>query len=496
MKLIDGFLNRITMYRLVLYALIALIALSAFFGYLNLIPYSPFSIIISTLLLIIFSVAADYIFSSVFGAPTNVESVYITALILALIVSPARGATDIVFLGWVALWGVASKYIFAVNKKHIFNPAAMAVLLTVLVINQSASWWVGTPLMMPFVVMLGLLVVRKIRREDLVFSFVLSALLTIFVFTVLKGADVFSVLNKVMFHSSLFFFAFIMLTEPLTTPPKKNGQILYGILVGVLFAPDIHVGSIYSTPELALLVGNIFSYLLSSKQKLILNIKEKLHLAPDVIDFIFLPKKRLAFTPGQYMEWTLPHKNPDNRGNRRFFTIASSPTEREIRLGVKFYPNGSSYKKKMANLDDNTPIIGASLAGDFTMPRNPRQKLVFIAGGIGVTPFRSMIKFMIDKNEKRDVIIFYSNRNKNEIIYADVFEEAREKLGIKTIYTLTDRDATPFDWRGETGRISKEMIEETVPDYPTRTFYLSGTHAMTTGMEKNVKRNGNSQKSD
>ncbi|HSW88694.1 MAG TPA: RnfABCDGE type electron transport complex subunit D [Candidatus Saccharimonadales bacterium] len=484
MKYIDHFLDRITMYRLVLYYLIVLLGVAVVYSYLHILMYPVINIGISIGVLLSVSWITDRVFAWAFKAPTNFESVYITVCILALIITPINAKSGIVFLGWAAVWGVASKYIFAIGKKHIFNPVAIAVVLTSFGFGQSASWWVGNAWMMPFVVVGGLLIVRKIRREDLVWSFFFAALVTISLFTVLNGGDLFSVYQKVALHSSLFFLAFVMLTEPLTTPPTKKLQILYGGLVGILFAPQIHFFGIYSTPELALVIGNIFSYIVSPKQKLILQLKEKIKVSEGVLDFIFTPHKKMTFVPGQYMEWTLPHKRVDSRGNRRYFTIASSPTEDHIRLGAKFYNPGSSYKKELARLDDKTPMVAAQLAGDFTLPNNKGQKLVFVAGGIGVTPFRSMIKYLIDKNEKRDVILFYANKTADEIAYREVFDEAQKKLGIKTVYTVTDKNALPSNWQGRVGRIDAQMIQDEVPDYLERVFYLSGPQALVSGLEK------------
>jgi ferredoxin-NADP reductase len=114
--------------------------------------------------------------------------------------------------------------------------------------------------------------------------------------------------------------------------------------------------------------------------------------------------------------------------------------------------------------------MAGQLAGDFTLPANPQRKLAFIAGGIGITPFRSMVKDLIDRKEKRDAILLYSNRTDAEAVYREVFDEAAEKIGMRTIYNET----------GYHGRITAEMIRTEIPDYKERMFYVSGTHAMTT----------------
>ena len=144
----------------------------------------------------------------------------------------------------------------------------------------------------------------------------------------------------------------------------------------------------------------------------------------------------------------------------------------------------------MANLDQNTPIVASQLAGDFTLPKDPKQKLVFIAGGIGITPFRSMIKYLIDINQKRDIVLFYACKTQNEIVYQDVFNEAQEKLGIQTIYTITDKTAVPESWDKKVGRIDAKMIMQEIPDYQERMFYLSGPQSMINSFEKTLQEVG------
>jgi ferredoxin-NADP reductase len=300
----------------------------------------------------------------------------------------------------------------------------------------------------------------------------------------IKGADLIPVFSNVFFHSSIFFLAFVMLTEPLTTPPTHVLQVLYGVMVGILYIPQLHIGNLYTTPEIALVLGNVFSYIVSPKTKIIAYVAQRLKLTPDTFDFIFGLDKKLSFIPGQYMEWTLQHPNSDSRGNRRYFTIASSPTENNVRLGIKFYQPASSFKKALLSMTPQSlPIVGTQIAGDFTLPQNPSKKLVFLAGGIGITPFRSMLKYLIDTNQARDIVLLYSNKNISEIVYQDVLTQAQMQLKIKVLYTLTDTSALPAQWQGKVGRVNPEMIQQEIPDYRERIFYLSGPHAMVKGFE-------------
>lgn len=487
MTRIDNILNRITMYRLVLYVLITLVFISMVFGTVGFIPYSPLSISASTAVVTGMCLAANKIFAKAYDAPVNAESAYITALILVLILPPLKTVPDLALLGWAAILAMASKYILAIRKKHVFNPAAVAVVLTSFGFGGSAVWWVGDFAMTPFVAIGGYLITRKLKREDLVATFIATALAVSGVFTVMKGGSVITLLNQLFFHSSLLFFAGIMLTEPLTMPPNENLQILYGVLAGFLFVPQIRLGPVATTPELALVIANAFSYLVSPKEKLWLVLREKIRMSPTVTDFIFEPVAGFSFLPGQYMEWTLECKHPDSRGNRRYFTIASSPTEPNIRIGVKFSDRGSSFKNALKKISRDTPVIASQLSGSFTLPQDTDKKLAFISGGIGVTPFRSMIRYLIDTGQPRQVIHLYSNRTADEIIYRDVFDRAEKELGIYTIYTLTDTSSLPPDWRGETGRIDAAMIRINIPDYRERHFYLSGPHDFVVAVEQSLK---------
>ena len=488
-QFIDNQLNRITMYRLVLYYLIFLLAVAFFQSVAN--PSSdPFALILTVAFLLAASAITNRIFSWIFRVPANIESVYITALILVLIITPIHSYNDLWFLAWTAILANASKYIVAIKGKHLFNPAAFAVALTYFTINQSASWWVGSGPMLAFVVLGGLLVVRKLGRFDMVLSFLIAAVGTIFVSSLFTGTDFIASAQKQILYSPLLFFAVIILTEPLTTPPTHRLRIIYGMLVGFLFTPQFHFDGFYLTPEVAILIGNVFSYIVGSKDKLVLKLKEKNRISPDTYEFIFPAPHRFAFIPGQYMEWTLGHPDTDSRGNRRYFTIASSPTERNLRLGVKFNENSSSYKKAMLAMNKDTEIVASQLAGDFVLPDDPQQKVVLIAGGIGVTPFRSMIKYLLDNRQRRPITLIYTAATVNDFVYKDVFDRAQYELGIKTIYSVTDHSNLPSSWTGQAGRASPQMIKSAVPDYRNCLFYISGPRGMVDSLTDTLRKLG------
>jgi ferredoxin-NADP reductase/Na+-translocating ferredoxin:NAD+ oxidoreductase RnfD subunit len=487
---IDNFLNKTTMYRLLLYYLGGLLLVAAALATFGLLPYNPLFMLASAGFLMAVSWLFNVVVAHIWGVPTNTESSLLTALILALIISPSDPASSFFFLLWAALLAMMSKYLISIRGKHLFNPAAFGVAITALFLGQSATWWVGGNLpLLPFVLAGGFLIVRKIQRWDLVLTFLVVALVSTLAPTIVAGGDIMSALSATILHTPLFFFAFVMLTEPLTTPPRRLGRVLYAALVGFLFAPWVSIGSFYFTPELALLGGNIFSYLISPKFKAVLKLREIRKIANDTYEFVFAGRVP-SFKPGQYAEWTLGTDTADSRGNRRYFTLASSPTENDIRLGIKFYSDPSSFKKYLAATKQGSSLLAGSIAGDFTLPWSKKRKLVFIGGGIGVTPFRSMVKYLTDRREKRDVILFYSNRTEAEIAYKDVFDTAeRANIGFRAVYTLTDKNVRP-EWTGARGYVDAAMIQREVPDFRDRTFFISGPRSMVNSFEESLARLG------
>ncbi len=479
---IDKLINGVSMYRLLLYYLVGLLIVAIGLSAVKDMHYSPIQIGLSAIIAVIACWIINLVFARIFEAPINPESSILTGLIIALIIPPTLNNFGILFVLAASGLAIASKYILTIGQKHIFNPAAIAVVLTYFGSNQGASWWMGTAMMLPFVLIGGILITRKLRKEHMVITFLVVTAITTAVYSVIDKSGVLLNLKNMTLSSPAFFLAFVMLTEPYTSPTTRNKQLVYAGIVGFLIAPQVHLGSVYTTPEIGLVIGNIFAYLVSSKTKLFPILKNKIQIARDTVEFEFLPGKQFAFEPGQYMEFTLPHENPDNRGSRRWFTIASSPTEPTLKIGVKFYEQSSSFKEAMLDINQNSQIVAAQIAGDFVLPNDPAQKLVFIAGGIGVTPFRSMVKYLIDNRENRSVRMLYAVKTKADIAYKDVFEEARSAIGMKTLYVLSGKQEANEN-NMINGLINKRLLQRAVPDYEECLFYISGTHDMVESVE-------------
>ncbi|HJQ08109.1 MAG TPA: hypothetical protein VJ836_01355 [Candidatus Saccharimonadales bacterium] len=480
MKLIDDFLNRITMYKLMLYGLGALAAVAVLFGLTGTLQLDGFGLLMSASILLLVCYGANYVLAKMYGATINVESSLITALILFCIFSPPKSVSQAAILALTGVIAMASKYVLAIRKRHIFNPAAIAAVAVGALGLTYASWWIANDVMLPFVLLLGVLIVRKIRRAYMFVAFFLIAAAAVVLTRLGDGYAFTTLVTDTVVTWPLLFLGTVMLTEPLTTPPTRKLQIVYALMVGLLvgLGSRLHIGSVYMTPELALVLGNVFAYSTLLKKRLSLRFTAEQEIGQDIYEFRFMPDSPFTYKPGQYADVTLPVAKPDVHGNRRTFTIASSPTEKEVLFGIKFSNPPSSFKAALGRLRPGSYLYGSQVAGDFTLPGDPKVKVVFIAGGIGITPFRSMLKYLIDTKETRDIILFHQIMEPTQMVYKNVLGEA-EGIGLKLVYVLTkDKKDVPADWRGEVGFIAKEMLVRQVPDYTERTFYVSGPPAM------------------
>jgi len=476
-NLIDRFLNQITMYRLVLFYAAGLLAIAFGLGFSGVVPVEPTALAFSAVMITAVCWLTNRLFALLFRVPVNTESVYITALILALILPPVQalnlpGVEGLVLASMVA---IASKFLLAIGRKHIFNPVAIGVVASGYLLDQPATWWVGgNLLLLPFVLIGGLLVTRKVQRFDMVGAYILANLATTAATT--SPGMYGEALKQSILYSPLLFAGFAMLTEPLTAAHAKWARLAYGVIVGALSSPNIHIGDFYLTPELAFVAGNAFAFAVSPKRRTKFTLLRIEKIAAGCFDFVFRPDRPLAFRPGQYLDWTMNVRGSDDRGNRRPFTIASAPSEQDVRIGVKFYPGASAFKHSLKSLKPGDVVYGSHLAGTFTLPRNPDAKLTFIAGGIGVTPFRSMLAELVARGERREVVMLYGVNRADEIAYAGLLDRAERELGIRTVYAVAESKVPRPNMYP--GFVDAALIKREMPDFRERTYYVSGPRAM------------------
>lgn len=149
---------------------------------------------------------------------------------------------------------------------------------------------------------------------------------------------------------------------------------------------------------------------------------EKIEKHTDTIEtFWFSPEVPVSFIAGQFTQLHLPHTNMDSRGDKRWFTISSSPTDSAISITTKFAAKSSSFKRALRSLMPGSTLTIADPMGDFVLPKDHTIPLLFVAAGMGITPMHSMLSYMEKTGEKRSVHLVHSVSKRSDAIWDTLF---------------------------------------------------------------------------
>jgi glycine betaine catabolism B len=213
---------------------------------------------------------------------------------------------------------------------------------------------------------------------------------------------------------------------------------------------------------------------------MIITLFNKVPGTADVTTFYFKPQIPINWQAGQYMQFTLPHDNPDDRGISRFFTISSAPFEENIMITTRFSGEASStFKKALFKMEIGQTISALMPKGEFVV-KDFTKNYVFIAGGIGITPFRSIL-LDLDFNKQlsnMEIFLFYSNRS-NDI----VFKEELDNLVIKNPVLKVRYVISPEI-------CNVELMKNTIPGFQGKIYYISGPINMVKAIEDDLNKAG------
>lgn len=207
---------------------------------------------------------------------------------------------------------------------------------------------------------------------------------------------------------------------------------------------------------------------------MLLTLIEKRKETEDVTSFIFKPEIPFSWKPGQFLHYTLKHKNYDSRGPDRYFTIASAPFEKIVMITTRFAKDGSSFKKALKDFNIGDTIEGVAPDGNFTLD-NPNQESVFIAGGIGITPFRSILSNFAHKNIPVHITLLYANRTPDFVFKKELEDIAKHNPNFKIHYFVDPK------------RIDENAIKKTVANLRKKIFYVSGPEPMAESIDELLK---------
>lgn len=492
------------MYKVVMYALFAIVVASFGESYLGLLQYNLQSLGISLVVTFFICIATNFLFAKALRLPFQYESSVITALILFLILLPIENFPTAFGVVVASVLAIASKYILVKRNTHLFNPAAFGIFAVTFVGYffsdfATAFWWVGSLYLLPVVLITGFLVIRKTRRTAMAVGATLASVISVIVATNFYSMNYIDVLYSTFVAGPIFFFIAFMLTEPHTIAKNKWQQVFYGMFIVLLPMPFAMMNVFHMAPELALLVGNVLSFVISNRRRYILTLKEIKKLNNDTFEYVFSDSegKNFNFQAGEYMEWDLNHKNADSRGMRRYFTISSTPNIGEVAFATKFPPaDESTFKKTLREMKVGDTMYATQLSGDFLLPQKKNKNIIMIAGGIGITPFISQIRELLKENKIRkndlSIALFYCVKSVNDIVFKDLLDTATNELGLKVVYVVSENTPDPsLNKEGlsganqfvETGYMTKEILNKYTQNLHNE-YYISGPNMMVDMLKK------------
>lgn len=196
-----------------------------------------------------------------------------------------------------------------------------------------------------------------------------------------------------------------------------------------------------------------------------LKLVERRDEASDVTTFIFQPESPLEWQAGQYLHYTLPHDNADDRGIERWFTIAAAPFEGHVQITTRFNSQRSStFKAALKALQVGDEIEADGPEGDFTV-EDPNRHYVFIAGGIGITPFRAILNDLDHHGADIDVTLLYGNSSQDVTFRHELDALATKHPKFKIDYIFMPQQID-------------ETVIKALPDFASQIYYVSGPEPM------------------
>jgi ferredoxin-NADP reductase len=158
-----------------------------------------------------------------------------------------------------------------------------------------------------------------------------------------------------------------------------------------------------------------------------LQYKETKPVTSSVNTFVFSPEEPVSWQAGQFMYYTLPHPDADDRGEKRWFTISSAPYQGDIWITTRITPDtGSSFKKALLSLQPGQTVEAEGPDGDFIV-NDPAKRYIFVAGGIGITPFRSIINQLDHEGKDINIELLYANRDEADVPFREELEALSHK---------------------------------------------------------------------
>ena len=219
-------------------------------------------------------------------------------------------------------------------------------------------------------------------------------------------------------------------------------------------------------------------------------LRRKEEIADGTMAFHFEKPGGFEFKAGQFGDFTLINPSEtDAEGNTRGFSFASAPYEDTLMFATRM--RDTAFKRTLKTMEVGTEVSMDAPYGSFTLHNNSRIPAVFLTGGIGVTPFRSIVLQAAHDNLPHKIFLLDSNRKPEDAAFLNALMGAEVKNPSYTfVGTMTEMEKSGKKWNGETGYINEAMLEKYVGDLTLPIYYLAGPASMVTGMRKTLNEAG------
>ncbi len=221
-----------------------------------------------------------------------------------------------------------------------------------------------------------------------------------------------------------------------------------------------------------------------------IRLKKREEVAEGTMAFHFERPAGFQFKAGQYFLLTLiDPAETDAEGNDRTFSIASAPFESDLIVATRM--RDSAFKRVLKTIPIGTEVNMEGPYGSFVLHNDASRPAVLLAGGIGITPVRSMILQAAREKLPQRIYLFYSNRRPEDAAFLEELQKMEnENPHYRFIGTMTDMEKSHQPWRGETGYIHREMIAKFIEDFSAPIYYVVGPPGMVGSMRSVLARAG------
>lgn len=219
-------------------------------------------------------------------------------------------------------------------------------------------------------------------------------------------------------------------------------------------------------------------------------LKDRKEVAERTVAFRFEKPTGWTFKAGQFIDMTLLEPSEtDSEGNTRGFSIASGPHEETLMVATRM--RDTAFKRVLKTMPIGTTVKIEGPSGDLTLPNNSSRPVVFLAGGIGITPFRSMLVRAAKEKLPHRIFLFYSNRRPEDAPFLEELQILeRENSNYKLIASMTEMEKSHRTWNGETGLINQEILSRHLKGVGTPIYYIAGPPAMVKGLHEMLNNAG------